>query len=459
ASWALICAPLLLPGLQTEITYGDYRTRQETHSVDVLDLVLPSDIHPLWRLFDPHRITHLYGSWNVVPGITIFLVGSYGLWKTRRITWHLTALATIMLLFAMGPTLHVGGIRTGIPLPHRLLNLSSVGQASQRPNHFFVFSIAVLTLGVALALRHQRKRTMLLVGLGMFAVDCVPPLPWPTIVGVPPNWLETLNTVPNSALIELPIRSREIDYQFSQLWHGRPITGGYVSRNPADPIIGLPIFQRLSGEASPTVLGGDEREQLLAAIGASCSQLLLVHGDRQPVVPLAATKQMIETLVPEAQQLGGPDPLIYRVQAEPQPLLLPGRGWYDLEYDAERRWQWTAPEATFDVVNPLPLPVTVQLRMALEGVGEDRLVQLATERESLWRERLVDGLRHRLVFARLDAHERRTLHLRSEPLQETTGSQRVLGVVVRQITATIVQPQDLAHACPTSDPLPPALRR
>lgn len=450
AGWALLCLPVLQENLTTDIHYRDWFFRQRNHSMDLLDLLLPSNVHPLWRRFDLHRFTHSFGSWNVVPGVGVLLVGCYGLWRYRQQMWPWAALASIMVLFALGPVLHIADHNTGIPLPHSLLNLTGAGKGSHRPGHFLVLAIVVLCLGVALALRERPVRTALVVGGCIFLLDCLPPVPWPVITVAPPPWLQVLGEVPEGALVQLPFQHREVDYQLAQLWHGRPITGGYTSRTPPDPVMEVPMLNQVMGLKEPTLVGGDAAQQMRMALGGLCASGLIVHSDpaNAAALPLAQVREQVATWLPAARLVYADDPLIYALPPLPLgPLLLPAEGWYELEQEGARRWQWTAPRATLRLINPLAAALTVRLTFQVQAAREQQTVHVLLDDELLWRGQMGRAPTVSSYLLRLAPQQVSTVRFDTEYVQEAGTGERLLGLVFTELraeAASAVGPE----ACP-----------
>jgi hypothetical protein len=345
-----------------------------------------------------------------------------------------------------------------VPLPHSLLNLLNVGRASQRPNHFLVLSLVVLSLGVALALHRRAPRTILAVGLLLVAFDCLPPLPWPVITAAPPAWLSALQRLPEGAVVELPFLPREIHYQLSQLWHGRPIAGGYVSRVPPDPFPALPALKGLTDKTQPTLVGGDDATQLRSALGAACAQALIVHDHPDLPGDLDDVRSRLAMLMPEAKLIVDGNPLVYAVPPlEPVPLLLPQDGWYAVEQAEDRRWQWTRPDSTVLVANPLAVPVQIRFDIELQGMMADHTVNISAGSQQLWEGQLQGGPNRLNPVIALAPYEQRVLRLRSKPFPEE-GGKRALGVPVLRFRAEIIQPSNSAADCPAAPTLQPALR-
>jgi hypothetical protein len=346
-------------------------------------------------------------------------------------------------------------------MPHSLLNLTDAGKGSHRPGHFLVMTVVVLTLGVALALQQRRTKTVLAVGGLIFVLDCLPPLPWPVITIAPPPWQAALEELPPGALVQVPFLPREIDYQVAQFWHGRPITGGYVSRTPPDPVRSLPVLNRIMGNDPATIIGGTESEQLRAALGGLCARALLIHSDPRHTddPPLPEVRQHMAALLPEARLLYDGDPLVYALPPlQPVPLLLPGEGWYHRERDGQRRWQWTQPRASLLLVNPLDVPFTFWLHYEMKAASDNQSTQIAMDGALLWQGQVGRAPTRRSYLLRLEPHEQSTITFATEAAAEQgSSSERTLGLVFTSLYAEPVVTSHLQRACPPVPPLAPAL--
>jgi hypothetical protein len=449
-AWAIFCLPLIRRLAGASIGYADFLLRQELHSLDLVDLLLPSAIHPLWGPFDLHRLTHPYGSWNVVPGIATLLLGCAGLWLARRRLWPWALCGLAMALFAMGPTLFVAGVPVWELMPHDALNLFAAGRASQRPNHFLVLTILALALGVAALLARLRPR----LGFGLLAllllVDCLPTLPWPPLPAPPPSWEAQLAALPEGAVLELPYRPREIDYQVTQLRHGRPIVGGYVSRVPPYPLNNHAALRRLSGTPVETI--ADAPGETAAFAASLCASALVIH-PAHTQVPTATLQATVAALLPEARMLSAEGALVYSLAGPgaAQPLLVLDEGWYALEREGTRRWQWSEPRARLDLINPRAAPMLVRLAFtayAAEGAQEATLLLDGTP---IWRDRFSPTPSRHQLLLRVPPQSSLALTLESQGPQ--LG--RALGLAFSSIQASALPGQQLP--CPVAKPLHPGL--
>jgi hypothetical protein len=452
-AWGLVCWPIIGRLGGASIGYNDFLLRQELHSVDLADLLLPSDIHPLWGRFDPHQLTHPYGSWNVVPGLVTLVLGCAGLYLARRCLWRWAALGMAMLLFAMGPTLFVAGQPwPWLPMPHDALNLFAVGRASQRPNHFLILSILVLCIGVAALLARLRARTGLLLVVAALLIDCLPPLPWPPLPAPPPTWEASLATLGEGAVLELPYRPREIDYQITQLRHTRPIIGGYVSRVPPYPLNNHPTLRRLSGTDVETIADNDIPRETQVFAAALCARALVLH-PQHTLRDTQTHQARIAAQLPGAVPLSTDGALVYALDGpgDAAPLVVLGDGWYDLERDGARRWQWSEPRAAIDLINPRAAPMLVRLDLTAYAAAEGQPARLLLDGAPFWSATIGTAPTAHSFFLRLPAQG--SVELTLDSVGPRVG--RPLGLALNAIRAAALPGQQLP--CPTTTPLVPGL--
>jgi hypothetical protein len=451
--WGLVCLPIIRRLAGVEIGYADFLLRQELHSLDLLDLLLPSAVHPLWGPLDLHRLAHPYGSWNAVPGTATLLLGGLGLCLAWRRLWPWALAGFVMALFAMGPTLLVAGRPVWNLMPHDALNLFAAGRASQRPNHFLVLAILVLALGFAALLMRVRPRVALLLTMLVVLIDCLPTLPWPRLPAPAPRWETALVALPEGALLELPYRPREIDYQVTQMRHGRPIIGGYVSRVPPYPLNNHAALRRLAGADLTTIADGDDlAAETQAFAKALCASALVIH-PQFTALPAAAHQARIATLLPEARLLDERGPLAYALPGPGAavPLLVLDEGWYALERDGERRWQWSEPVATLDLVNPRAAPMLARLEFRAYAAEEQQPAVLQLESQPVWNAVFSPTPTSHRLLLRIPAQG--SLRLTLESRGPRVG--RELGLAFNALSAQALPGQHLP--CPTSTPLRPGL--
>jgi len=259
AGWLALALPLLVPTVhELRDTAGALGAvvGPERLSADLLSFVVPSPLHPWWG-----SATERLGGLATAPLAerAIFLgflplgLAALGcrLGGRRAIFWALAAL--VFALLALGPTLQIAGRTVGLPLPYRLLQQLPGVNVSRGPARFALLvtlCLAVLAgLGLAgLARRLPRSPTPRLLALAtpilvaLLLVEHVA-VPYPLTAVVPAPFYQQLAAAREAgAVLELPLVMTRATSLYGQTVHGRPIVGGYLSRQLPYPLLTLPPF-------------------------------------------------------------------------------------------------------------------------------------------------------------------------------------------------------------------------
>jgi hypothetical protein len=266
AACLLLAAPLLV-ALAQIVTSGDYTAprvlwRSSPAGGDALTLVLGHPLHVVtgWWTRSAYEALGLYlmeqSLWIGVVPIVLLLVT----WRTvseaagARL-W--AAVAVVFFVLSLGPFLRVGGFDTALVLPHALLRyIPGIGNARIPGRAIVMVDLAIAVLS-AMALSTLAVRSRVVSALLMTAL-ILELLPAPTpVVRIPAadSIDQFLRTSPESgAVVELPTGVRDgfgedgaFDHRalVHQIWHGRPLVGGFVARlsqrvhagYSADPIL------------------------------------------------------------------------------------------------------------------------------------------------------------------------------------------------------------------------------
>jgi hypothetical protein len=260
----VLSAPIFFPTL-AEATRG-YAQQPPfevlVYSADFTSAITPSELHPIWGAAIKEQMNHT-GPYLPIKnpservlflGFSVLALAVIGLWRGRRSLqvrfWAFAAFTTWVL--SLGPLLQYMGKTTftlfevNVPLPYLLLYRLPLLSIMRTPARLTVLTMLALGVLVAFALagllgRGYLDRQRILTfrsavwGLVLPAVIVFEFLaaPFPT---VPPGWnvpiYRQIATEPgNYAILELPIRPFG-DYMAYQTVHGKPIVGGYLSRQP-----------------------------------------------------------------------------------------------------------------------------------------------------------------------------------------------------------------------------------
>jgi hypothetical protein len=271
----LLTAPLWI-ALAKVIAQGDYTSprilwRSSPAGVDVLTLLLGHPAHFLTGSWT----TSAYGALGVdrmEQGMWLGIIPLFVLVSTRNVWarvpaarfWFFTG--AVFLLLALGPFLRVAGYDSALPLPDALLRYVPVFSNARIPGRAGVLvslAVAVLTsFGLAHLGRSRRRLAMFLAVLIVLET-----LPAPA----PDYQLPTRDTIDvllretreDGAVAELPLGLRDgfgergqLDHRalVHQIWHERPLAGGFVARVPASVTgryLATPVLKHLVEASTP----------------------------------------------------------------------------------------------------------------------------------------------------------------------------------------------------------------
>ncbi|MGQ9517940.1 MAG: interleukin-like EMT inducer domain-containing protein, partial [Anaerolineae bacterium] len=260
-------APMLtamLPDMRAE---GDFFVVgsgfAETFSSDLLGFFIPTQLHPWFGGWvDGFRFPHDKAQ-HYYLGYSVLAMAIAGLAAGRRRAgirfWGLSAL--VFLILALGPSLRIDGVATGVPLPFRIFQELPFFKGNRYPSRFgvlMVLSLAVLAgWGMAWVWQMASRRRLFLAPavasavVALFIVEHIStPLPLSDL-RLPRAYAALIEDVGEAArgshppaLLDLPIAWRNgfritgimhpifMYAQFYQTSHHLPLLGGNTSRNP-----------------------------------------------------------------------------------------------------------------------------------------------------------------------------------------------------------------------------------
>jgi hypothetical protein len=266
-TFVLLTAPVLFPMLDEARKGYAQQPPQEVlfYSADLVSAFLPSELHPVWgnaveravQQIPPYLPLKNPSERVLTLGFVALALAAFAVWRFRReryvCFWAFTG--ALMWLLTLGPVLQVLGrteftaFGVSVPLPYLLLYrlpLISIMRTPARLTVLVMLALAVLAAFALAALMAwaakrdvtSRRGTPVLLGVVALGVPLLIGFeylaaPFPT---VPPGWnvpvYQRIAQEPGRfAVLELPLRPFS-DYMAYQTIHGKPLVGGYLSRQP-----------------------------------------------------------------------------------------------------------------------------------------------------------------------------------------------------------------------------------
>ncbi|NJN68077.1 MAG: hypothetical protein HC884_15885 [Chloroflexaceae bacterium] len=453
---ALLLAPLLPHTLagktQAVRQQGHWQSQARHFRVDLVDGALPSAHHPLWgeRVYAYQQRLHPRSAgWVVTPGYTALALAAAGLalnWRTAR-RWGL--LVAILVGYAYGPALQVGGIDTGIPLPYALIAEMPVVNFAYRLPHALLIALVPFAVLVAFGVRsvmgrlqpHRASRRMLFAALLLASlVETAPPAMRCWKDDTAPVY-GALREQPGALLVipftegSLPLKSMLLR---SQMTHGRPVVGGYVPRIPRYPFLDLPLLDELRTLTcqSTTALQRSTRlplRELLASYGIT---QVVVHPEYLSREEADCAHHLLEEVLglapsPTLDSGDGGTVRVYDAPGQPATaFVFPDRSW-TLEYNDAESWRWMGEEGRFFLVNHTASDRHFALHLPMESFLHARPLDISVDQSHHSTIEVQRPIRHYafLVPAGPGQHEIRL----AAPTDPDPSTQREVSVVVKDV--------------------------
>lgn len=256
AAFMIVLTSPLLFALVQVLAAGEYTAprvlwRSSPAGADALTLVLG---HPL-HLLTGRWTTSAYSALDIdlmeqslwIGVLPLVLIGVT--WPRLREAPAARLWLTVALVFfvlSLGPFLRVAGVDTALPLPHVVLRyLPGIGNARMpgRAVTMVSLSVAVLT-ALSLSVRSSRANGLSLAIAVVLILEALPAAPRVQHLPMKDAIDELLlSSRQPGAVAELPTGLRDgfgdvgaLDHRalMHQVWHGRPLVGGFVARLSSD---------------------------------------------------------------------------------------------------------------------------------------------------------------------------------------------------------------------------------
>ena len=451
--WAVAALPVIIPTMR-EVQHGVTEPpamfgpgSAETYSADVWSFLVPSPMHSIWGAWAKQLQRHFtippvegVVFLGYIP-IVLALVGVALNWRRARF-WLVMALA--FLILALGPNLHINGVwrfgDTGwnFGLPFQLFGLLPGLNLLRVPVRFAL--LVSLCIGVLAALglvglarlvpplaRVGVRSVLLPVLLAGIVVEHIA-VPFPLeAVPAAPFYTQLAASPEQGTILEWPVSLKRARSNYYQTIHGRPIIGGYVSRQLAYPLRALPPFRGTPEPNSDIFIRENAPE-----LGAWALAYSNVHWI---VVYLEDPRLDREGLAAFLHRYAEPTPLyadqqmaVYRPRPPSAPASfleygLPGEfgsrsDWYVQEEQPsdKRQFRWFKSKAAFAVWSFGASPQTYSLRFDAWSFHEPRRLDISVDGQYVGQWRVDGAQRFDIPLTLTNGQHRVELHSADPPI-------------------------------------------
>lgn len=365
--WALLAVPLIVPTIaqiRSGTTDPPTAAQVRQHSADLLAFVTPSQLATLWRPVMAalgRRIWQPDSEGGIFLGFLPLLLAAIALWREPRRARPWAGAALIFALLALGPTLQIGGVDRGVPLPYTLFGrvpLLNIARVPDRLSLVVTLCLAVL-VGLALAGLARRfggrigpRGGVALVGLLVAALLLEHlAIPFPLEAVSPPPFYQRLAASDEpGTVLELPYCKQCSITNYRQTVHQHPVIGGYISRRLAYPIRDSPLYRELPTDPDivPAVAQEDVGRQILAYADVRWIIVFRAEAEGDAGVERFLARFAAPTPLYEDAEM-----VVYRPlpPSGPDRFIAPLGGWYPSERAADTgtRFRWLDGAATAEV--------------------------------------------------------------------------------------------------------------
>lgn len=432
----LLTSPRFVPFILSAGTGGLGYLQSEgvsLYGADLLAFVTPSPLHPLLDVFPSvrqafhHIVANGYTHQNVTEGIVYLGIAPLllAIWAVRK--QYRTARPWLILLLvsavlSLGPLLRVNGefltyevddVVSYFIMPYAALTklpLFELARTPGRLNGLTMMALAVLvSLGIASLPQRWRSAKMALVAPGLVAavvaLEYIAIWPYPVATVQVPQFYTDLASEPGqSAILDHPMYL--IGYQsahsfdtpmYYQLFHERPIAGGYVWRLPPEADGTMRALDNLvSPQPRPDitpVIPMEERAALLRELGFG--HVVIHKFDTQTGIWPPMPEEQLAATVDHMTTLFGPPVfedeaiIAFRVPGETGDtgydglFLTPGANWLESEMHEDFVWRWSTGQQSSFIVYGLDASSSRRLAFRAASIEGPKQATLSVNGEVL----------------------------------------------------------------------------
>jgi hypothetical protein len=437
--YLVLVSPILVPTI-SELRQTNYmqpaRDAALSNSADLLAFLQPVRGQQLWGQLFTNRREWPYGSNRYEVYITysaLFLAG-VALFATRALRprlqlagesgpsnaatptsdspvterkslalpgkWFWAACVLLFFLLALGPVLQINGnqiqwlFSPNFPLfmPYQLVEKLPVLSISRSPDRFdmpLTLCLAVLTgYGTNVLLntwwprmRLTRRGTLLCAGFVALALVELMPFPYPQRPADIPRWYQQVGSEPGDfSILDLPPQD---DYwhgayrMYFQTAHGKPIFGGYISREFPHPFLtSTPGYQELTYVDGAGDMFKSDRDQWLSAFQLYKTRYIVLQKVRlpdkaEPVPDLQPSRDAIHYVLGAGVKPSYEDVQVEVYQVPPPaksvPFMSVGDGWEPREVGPNGTYRWLHAQGTLRIDAPVAGQAYLTFRAASLG--------------------------------------------------------------------------------------------
>ncbi|MDQ3931200.1 MAG: hypothetical protein M3328_18900, partial [Chloroflexota bacterium] len=314
--------------------------------------------------------------------------------------WFWAACVLLFFLLALGPVLQINGNQIQwlfspsfqLVMPYQLVEKLPVLNISRSPDRFdmpLTLCLAVLAgygTNVLLntwwpRLRLATKGALFLAGFLVLVLVELTPFPYPQRPADIPRWYHQVASEPGDfSILDLPPQD---DYwhgayrMYFQTAHGRPIFGGYISREFPHPFItSTPGYQELTYVDGAGDLFKAGRDEWLSAFQLYKTKYIVLQKVRlpdkvEPVPDLQPSRDAIHYVLGEDARPAYEDEQVevYLVPppAQTVPFLSVGEGWEPREVGPNGTYRWLHAQGTLRIDAPRAEQAYLTFRAASLG--------------------------------------------------------------------------------------------